>query len=272
MRSGGVVSKLALGTVAALGLYLTSLGLPASDSCTWTAGVAGAAPTPSRSCGGDLRECLRQSADMRQTTFGGRYVTAEDVARCMEIFNACIHGGAGIGGNPVPPGSDPPPGGNSARPTPTTTGSGTQRTPSGGGAPATPSTAQGSMSGTSLPQRFRMSFQGFSNDCRVTGENITCTVMLEPLPPDIDSFQATFTGTLSDAGATGTEQRNQKGHYDNGCTFDEDYSIPVSYSFHSGGSVTLKFGAGHRQSRYSCADANSGDTVGGEVTGTWSPA
>jgi hypothetical protein len=79
----GVTSKFALAAVAAVGLYVPTLGLPLPDSCMHTIGVAGAAPAPSRSCGGDLRECLRQSADLRQTTFGGRYVTAEDVARCV---------------------------------------------------------------------------------------------------------------------------------------------------------------------------------------------
>ncbi len=73
--------KLALSTVVAGALYVPILVSPQHDSCTWTAGVAGAAPTPSPSCGADLRECLRKSADMRQTTFGGRFVTAEDVSR-----------------------------------------------------------------------------------------------------------------------------------------------------------------------------------------------
>ncbi len=65
--------KIALSTVAAAALHVPTSVSPQHDSCTWTAGVAGAAPTPSPSCGGDLRECLRQSADMRQTTFGGRW-------------------------------------------------------------------------------------------------------------------------------------------------------------------------------------------------------
>ena len=81
-----LLHKLALTAAAAVGLYVSTLGLPLPVSC--------AAPSPS--CGGDLRECLRQSADMRQTTFGGRYVTAEDVARCMEAFNASIHSVTGM--------------------------------------------------------------------------------------------------------------------------------------------------------------------------------
>lgn len=260
-----MMSKVAVVTVAAVGLYIPTLGLPlAGWRCLRSVGIAGAAPSPS--CASDLRECLRRSADMRQTTFGGRYVTAEDVARCVEAFNACIHGGAGAGGDQAP-GSRPPDG----RPTTTQTNTGTQGAPGTGSNPAPPSGSPGSTSGKALPQRFAMAFQGFVNDCRVTGEKVTCTTKLEPVPPGIDFFEATFTGTLSQTGATGTEMRSQKGHYDNGCTFDENYSTPYSYYFNSDGSVTLKFGTGQRQSRFSCAEATTGTTPPGEITGTWSP-
>jgi hypothetical protein len=43
------------------------------------------AAAPSLTCGGDLRECLRLSA--KTEIYGARYVTAEDVARCVEAFN-----------------------------------------------------------------------------------------------------------------------------------------------------------------------------------------
>ncbi|POX74484.1 hypothetical protein, partial [Mycobacterium kansasii] len=85
-----MVTRLALATVAAMGLYVATLGIPMASRCD---GVAGAAP--SRSCSSDLRECLRLSA--KTGIYGARYVTADDVAKCVDAFNECIHGGAGAG-------------------------------------------------------------------------------------------------------------------------------------------------------------------------------
>ena len=105
----GFVSKLALTTVAAVGLYIPTIGLPVTPgSCLRTVGVASAAPSPT--CGGDERECLRRSA--KTGLYGVRYVTPEDVAKCVEAFNACIHGTLNGGGNPVPPTSTSPGGRN----------------------------------------------------------------------------------------------------------------------------------------------------------------
>jgi hypothetical protein len=94
-----LMPKLTLVTVAAVAMYVLSLGLPIPESCLRTSAVAGAAPSPT--CGGDLRECLRVSA--KTGIYGARHVPAEDVAKCVEAFNACIHGGASGPGNPVPP-------------------------------------------------------------------------------------------------------------------------------------------------------------------------
>lgn len=225
--------KLALAAVAAVALYIPTLGLPLTDPCMRTGSVASAAPSPT--CAGDLRDCLRLSA--KQGLYGVRYVTADDVARCMEAFNSCIHGGASKGGNQAPPNSTSQPGGDN---------------------------------GKALPQRFTMSFQGFASDCRVSGETVSCTSTLEPRPADIDFFQSTFTGSLSGMTVSGTETRNQKGHYPNGCTYDENYSTPSIFTFESGGSVRLTFSTGQRQSRFSCDEATSGTTPAGEVSGTWS--
>ncbi len=105
----GFLSKLAVVTVAAVGLYIPTIGLPVPlGSCLRTVGVAAAAP--SQTCGGDERECLRRSA--KTGLYGVRYVTPEDVAKCVEAFNACIHGTLNGGGNPVPPTSTSPTGGN----------------------------------------------------------------------------------------------------------------------------------------------------------------
>ncbi|VBA61034.1 hypothetical protein [Mycobacterium attenuatum] len=228
--------KLALAAVAAVGLYAPTLGLPLpSRLCPRTAGVATAAPSPT--CSSDLRECLHAAA--KTDIYGVRYVLPEDVARCVEAFNACAHGNTSGGGNPVSPTS------TSAR--------GDDRT------------------GSTLPQRFTMKFEGYASDCRVNGDTVTCTSTLEPRPADIDSFAATFSGTLSGSTVTGTEARHQQGHYANGCTFDENYSTPYTYVFGPDGSVTLNFGPGQRQSTFSCAEATSATTPRGEVAGTWTP-
>ncbi len=236
----GIVSKLALASVAAVGLYVPTMGLPLPlNTCLPTVGVANAAPSPT--CGSDLRECLRQSADMRQTTFGGRYVTAEDVARCMEIFNACTHGT--LQGTPNPPG-------------PTSS--------SGGGAR------------TAMPQRFRITQDAFTIDCTVEGGSaVSCTTVWETPPDWVDSWTAKFVGTLAGMTATGTATSHIKGHSptDSSCTHVEDYSGPATYIFSPSGSVTMRVGPNQRQTTATCngrQTSNSGVTDGvGEVTGTW---
>ena len=95
-----LVSKLALATVAAVGLYVATVGVSVTPgSCLRTVGVAAAAPSPT--CGGDERECLH--ASVKTGLYGVRYVSPEDVARCVEAFNACIHGT--LQGNPNSPSS-----------------------------------------------------------------------------------------------------------------------------------------------------------------------
>lgn len=155
-----VVPTLAAATVAAVGLYVSAVGLFSPfGACLPTASGA-----PSRSCGGDLRECLRLSADLRQTTFGGRYVTAEDVSRCMEAFNACIHGTLG-GGNPNPP--------------------------------PTSSRAQGG-NGATMPQRFTIAGEGF--DCTVSGSAVECSAAEPNTTKTIKATLSglTMTGTRTD--------------------------------------------------------------------------
>ena len=45
--------------------------------------------------------CANACASAPKTgIYGARYVTADDVAKCVEAFNACIHGGASGGGIP----------------------------------------------------------------------------------------------------------------------------------------------------------------------------
>ena len=235
----GLVPKLALATVAAVGLYIPTLGLPLTGSCMPTIAVAGAAPAPPPSCGGDLRECLRLSADLRQTTFGGRYVTAEDVARCMETFNACIHGSL-HGGNPAPPTST--------------------------------SAADNSRKG--LPQRFGIDNDYIAIDCRVSGETVTCTESMKTPGTGVDSFTGMVTGTLDGLTMTGTATSHLTGHDvgEPACTYTEDISGPVTYIFSPDGTVMMRQGPNQRQKTNSgsCSGSDSGTTPLWENTGKWS--
>ncbi len=98
--------RFTIASVAAVGRYVATFGLPMPDGC-----VAGAAPSPT--CGGDLPPRLRLSA--KTGIYGARYVTAEDVRTRTEAFNSCIRRGASGGGSSSPPAtSTPARGGNGA--------------------------------------------------------------------------------------------------------------------------------------------------------------
>jgi hypothetical protein len=236
-----LLPKLALATVAAVGLYAPTLVLPLPDSCVRTIGVAGAAPSPS--CSGDLRECLRASADLHQTTFGGRYVTADDVARCMEAFQSCVSGGASRGGNRVPPTSTSP---------------------------------VGDSSKGVLPRNFGMDVQGLISDCRVDGDALTCSVSSEE-PTATGKFTQTgeVTGTLSGSTMKGTWKSQSRSDGLPGCVSEGQLSGPVSYSFNPDGTVMMRWGPLQQQFVYkgSCSGAPpySGTAPARALTGTWSP-
>lgn len=239
-----LLPKTALAAVAAVGLFLP-FGAPLPGSCLRTIGVAGAAPSPS--CSGDLRECLQASADMHQTTFGGRYVTADDVARCMEAFRSCISGGASRGG-----------------------GSGTPKSPS--------SSSSDGGGGKSLPERFTIKDEnGVSSDCRVEGDTVNCSLSI-PRQDGVDVQTGTVTGKVDGLTVTGTGTYHVESHSpaDASCTGTEDYSGPVSYAFSPTGTVTIRVGPNEAQGTYNCngkQNSNSWVTPGGAVesTGTWSP-
>ena len=228
-----LMPKLALATVAAVAMYVATLGLPMLGSCN---GVAGAAPSPT--CGGDLRECLRLSA--KTGIYGSRYVTADDVAKCVEAFNACTHGGASGGGN-----SNPPP-----------------STPAGG------NTRKG------LPAHLGIKVNGngdASYDCRVSGESVSCTATLLAPFGSVDSYVETFTGKLSGLTATGTFTGHQTGHapVDPSCHFEQDFSGPATYAFNLDGSVVIRQGPAQAQGTYSCGEPTSSTVDAWESTGAW---
>lgn len=235
----GLLAKLALTTVAAVGLYVPTMGLPLPlNSCLRTAGVANAAPSPT--CASDLRECLRQSADMHPATFGVRYVTADDVAKCTEAFNACLHGSSGGSANPPP------------------------------------STSTGGTGRKGLPSHLGITYDGaLISDCRVSGEAVTCKVINPNAPVgNQDSWTSEVTGTLSGLTMTGTETIHVEGHYDGqpGCLYTEKASGPVTYAFNSDGTVSMRGGPMQWQhTDYgNCSNSYSQTSPENEVTAEWS--
>ncbi len=238
----GVLPRLALATAFAVGLCVPALGVAPPDSCVLGPGVAGAAPSPS--CGGDLRECLRTSADMHQTTFGGRYVTAEDVSRCVEAFNACTHGGASLGGNQSPPMS---------------------------------TSAQGD-SRQGLPQRFRITYQSTAIDCRTTGVEASCSSRREEQLPAGGTYSETgeIDGTVSGMTLSGTVTRHGRSAGDSsGCVSEQTQTGPVRYEFTSDGAVAMNDGPITQDIVFSgtCADSprTSSSFPVWQATATWSP-
>ncbi len=233
--------KTALAALAAAGLLLP-FGASLPGSCVR---MAGAAPSPS--CSGDLRECLRASADLHQTTFGGRYVTAEDVARCMDAFRSCNSGGARRGGIPVPP---------------------------------TSTSARGDSKG--LPQRFKITSEGKSSDCRINADTVTCTETLGPAPdlgPNaavVDSYTGTVTGTLSGLTLTGRWSARQVTHapMDPSCVMTDELSGPVRYAFTTNGTVAMQVGPYQviRTEGGGCSSTDPVTNPAFEETGTWSPS
>lgn len=232
-----LLPKSVLAAVAAMGLFLP-FGAPLPGSCMRTIGIAGAAPSPS--CGGDLRECLRLSADMRQTTFGGRYVTADDVARCMEAFNACANGGASRGGNPVPPTTTP----------------------------------EGSGARTGLPERFVIKATDVDYDCRLNGDSVTCSIVLRTKFEGTDFWSASFAGERAGLIVTGSVTGQQRGHApgDPSCRYEQDFSGPARYVFSLDGTVRISEGPYQNQQTLngSCNGSDEYPSEKYESTGTWS--
>lgn len=255
--------KTALATLAAVGLFLP-FGAPLPGSCLRSIGVAGAAPSPT--CASDLRECLRSSADMHQTTFGGRYVTADDVARCTDAFNACISGGASRGGNQsgggaIPPGSTPEAGG----PTPTDSSSDSR----GGNASPPKSTAGGGDGREGLPQHFGITVSS-NLDCRVNGNAVKCTG--NPGHPDAQVQMDELTGTLSGLTLTGTWTRHMELPDDRGssCPILVDHSAPVSITFSLDGTAAVSEGPVEVSVASGCREPAVNTVPAEQYTQTWS--
>lgn len=265
--------RLALATAFAVGLYLPALGIAPPDSCVLGPGVAGAAPSPS--CGGDLRECLRASADMHETTFGGRYVTAEDVSRCVEAFNACAHGGASRGGNQPPPGSPPPQGGATTTSTATESSGGSQG--SAGGSQGTAGGGGPHSSGSSEPSRGMPPYRPFTladslaYDCTVSGDSVKCSITRrDQLPETMDSWTAEFTGTVSGSTMTGTQITRTQSHYTAvQCIENGEGTEKVSYTFNGDGTVNIR-SEGIQWHTSNCSESHDNTTPANDATVPWS--
>ena len=231
-----LVSTLAVASAAAVGLYIPTFGfLGPLGACERIAATASAAPSPT--CAGDLRECLRLSA--KTGIYGARYVEADDVAKCVEAFNACIHGSSG---NPNPPSS------TSARDR-----------------------------GKSLPTHFAITTSyGVVSDCRADGDAVTCTESVEGVGYGVESDTSTITGTLSGLTITGTGTSRRVGHVetDPSCGYIEDHSFPATYRFSPDGTVTISHGPSQWKITHtgSCSylDPDTGSSQSTEYTGTWS--
>lgn len=231
-----VPAKTALTALAAVALFLP-FGAPLPGSCLRTIGVAGAAPTPSPSCSGDLRECLRAGADMHQTTFGGRYVTAEDVAHCMDAFRSCTTGGAAGGGDAKPP----------------------------------KSTSAGTEAGKSLPQHFGITVSS-NLDCRVSGSAVTCTG--NPGNPQASAQADELTGTLSGLTLTGSRTRHMEIPDDRGssCPIVVDHSAPVTIVFNLDGTAVVRDGPTKVSVASGCREPAVNTVPEEQYTQVWSPS
>jgi hypothetical protein len=233
-----LATKTALAALAAVGLFLP-FGAPLPGSCLRTIGVAGAAPSPS--CSGDLRECLRASADLHQTTFGGRYVTADDVARCMEAFRACTSGGASRGGN-------------TPLPSPTSRADDTGR--------------------ANLPQRFTVNYER-PLECQTSGEAVTCTGSYQEQRSD-DTYTESYELSGIASGMTLTGNLSGRSDATGFCVSHTDYSASVTFAFSPNGTVAIKYSPAQMKTVYSggCADSppRSSTSVPFETAGTWSPS
>ncbi|VBA57966.1 hypothetical protein LAUMK191_04289 [Mycobacterium attenuatum] len=232
------LGKIAVAAAAAVGLYVPAIDVPTSlMACLHPANIASAAPSPT--CSSDLRECLH--ASVKTGLYGVRYVAPEDVARCVEAFNACRHGGAGGGGNPNPPPS----------------------TPAGGG------------TGKGLPSHLGIKTIGNGEsryDCRVNGSSVSCAGTLVAKFGTTDTYEEQFTGTLSGLTATGTFNGHQTGHSpaDPSCRYEQDLSGPATFIFNLDGTVLIRQGPPQIHGTYSCGGPTSFTGNAWESTGTWS--
>lgn len=128
-----------------------------------------------------------------------------------------------------------------------------------------------------LPARFRIESAGSVQDCRVNGENLSCTGRLEPLPDNYELWTAETTGTVSGLTFTGTSTTHEIFHSADRpeCRTVQTRSGSVTYEFSGDGTVLMSEGQmlSDTQNSGPCPGAGtySGKQWGGQGTGVWSP-
>lgn len=226
----GFKSKLGLASVIAVGLYVPTMGLPLPlKSCLQTVGVANSAPSPT--CASDLRDCLQGS--VKTGLYGVRYVTADDVARCMEAFNRCTSGGKSQGGNTSPP----------------------------------KSTSAGGDGRKGLPQHFGITVSS-NLDCRVNGNAVKCNG--NPGHPDALVQMDELTGTLSGLTLTGIRTRHMELPGSGSCPILVDHSAPVSITFNLDGTAGVSDGPNEVSVASGCREPAVNTIPAEHYTQTWS--
>lgn len=250
-----VIPKPSLAVLSSFALALSGVLFPLSlDSCTPMLGVASAEPSPT--CGSDLRECLHAAA--KTGMYGVRYVLAEDVRRCTDFFDACIHGS--VRGTPNGPRGTSPGGSSTSTGGQETTSSSTSRSfPPKAGSPK--STSAG---GTGLPDHFGIDHgNGGASDCQRSGDSVSCT---ENWRTATDTYTGSLTGTISGWTITATRKTHRVNH-STGCSLEEDYVGPVTYTLSPGGGA--EFTAGPNRVTSSGCSSNSFTTDVMHGTATW---
>lgn len=105
-------------------------------------------------------------------------------------------------------------------------------------------------------------------DFHVSGESVSCTADLSAPFGSVDSYEETFTGTLS--GLT-THQRYPD-ESDRSCIWTTDTSDPITYVFSLDGAVAMRGGPGEVHSTPSGSCTGSEASKGGpwESSDKWS--
>lgn len=118
-------------------------------------------------------------------------------------------------------------------------------------------------------KRFRIGGEGYGpvQDCTLTDDTVTCTASWDD-PYQADTYTGSFIGTLVGLEMTGTWSTDQTGHdaTNPSCLWQTETSAPITYTFHSDGTVSNRQEPGQwRTTRSgSCSGTESGTTSAGE--------
>ncbi len=132
---------------------------------------------------------------------------------------------------------------------------------------------------TTLPPHFRIEYGDLVSDCRVSGDAVRCTETLTILGAH-DTYISTMTGTLSGMTVTGTATLHSTNPDQQSpeCISGTDITGPITYSFGSDGTVSVRWGPYQRTFTNSCNSQQPGPNASEDPnlepvftwTGTWS--